>query len=148
MASVFADRQCVVLELGIFAKAHGFIGLLRHRVITAGGHAQTHGIGFLGHFFRGAHQVVGHQLAAGVLEVDVGTLRVPRDRERPGEDRNDHDRRQHNAPVRRQTTGPDGLLDQEVRRRREREPGCGEARLQGGVMRAEREAAIAGRRQV
>lgn len=54
------DRQYVILELGVFPEPDGFVGFLRHFVVAAGGNAHAHGIGFLGHFLRGADQVVGH----------------------------------------------------------------------------------------
>lgn len=76
-----ADRQHIVLEFGVFLESDGFVGFLRDFVVAAGGNTHAHGIGFLGHFFCGADQVVGHQLAAGVLG-DINIVEDPHTFER------------------------------------------------------------------
>src|SRR3989338_934061 len=69
---VFGDRQDKALELGVFLEADGFVEFMGDLVVDAGGHAQTHGVGLLGHLLGGLDQAVGHQLAACILaNVDV-----------------------------------------------------------------------------
>src|SRR5450830_526599 len=66
IGSVFVDRQHIVLELGVFAKPHRLIRLLRHVIITAGRHPQSHSMGLLGLLLPRANRFTPHHLRARV----------------------------------------------------------------------------------